>query len=119
MRILVCDDTRSLWEMLSMMLPGHQCQWAPDEADALAKTAAGLDLAIVACCLGHQPTTGLTLALRGTVPVLVLSSDDLCRRKALDRGLPVLDRPFSWDALKSAIESTAQERRTAGAWGWG
>jgi len=91
MKILIVDDMRSRWVLISGICAGHECAWSKTNADAMARLESGSsDLIFLDYDLWDSETTEVlarVLAVHeSTMPPVIIHSDNplgAARLKAL------------------------------------
>jgi CheY-like chemotaxis protein len=110
-RILVVEDEMMIAMLVEDMLADLGCvvvgpAHAFDTAMALARTEIGLDCAVLDVNLGGQPVFGVADALREKgVPAIFSTGYGDAGLREIDRGSPVLQKPFRAGDLAKALSA--------------
>jgi CheY-like chemotaxis protein len=115
-RVLVIDDDASVREVVCLLLAsfGYDCQSASDGARGLARfDEGGWD--IVLTDLGMPGMSGWAVAdairrQSHTMPIVLITGriDSEVQRRAEERGLPVVPKPFRVEMLRAVVASLLQ-----------
>ena len=110
-RVLVIDDDPTVREVISYLLAsfGCDCQTAPDGSNGLAHfNEGGWDLVLTDLSMPEMNGWEVAEAIRhrsSTIPIVLLTGllDPETGRRAAERGLPIVPKPFRLESLKAVL----------------
>lgn len=117
-RILLIDDDPSVREVLLHLLDsfGYDCQAAADGASGLARFAeGGWDLVLIDIVMPAMSGWAVVETIRQrtpTMPIVLTTgmSAPAVMRRARDWRLPVIVKPFRWEAIREIVATALQTR---------
>jgi hypothetical protein len=114
--VLVIDDDASVREVVSYLLAsfGYDCQTATDGARGLARfDEGGWDIVVTDLAMPEMSGWEVAEAIRrrsSTMPIVLITGliDPEVMRRAAERGLPVVPKPFRSEMLRGAVAKALQ-----------
>ena len=115
-RVLVIDDDPSVREVVSCLLAsfGYDCQTAADGAQGLARfDEGGWDLVLTDLAMPELTGWEVAEAIRrrsSTMPIVLITGliDSEVVRRAGERDLPVVTKPFGSEKLRATLAKALQ-----------
>ena len=115
-RILLIEDDLTVREVVSGLLAtfGYACETAADGAQGLARFDEGdWDLVLTDLSMPKMNGWEVAAAIRqrsSTIPIVLITGliDSEVVRRAGERGLPVVPKPFQVETLRSAVAKALQ-----------
>ena len=115
-RVLVIDDNSSIREVVRSLLAsfGYDCQTAADGAQGLARfDEGGWDLVLTDLAMPEMNGWEVADAIRqrsSTIPIVLITglTDPEVVRRAGERRLPVVQKPFRVETLRVAVANALQ-----------
>jgi CheY-like chemotaxis protein len=110
-RVLVIDDDPSVREIVRYLIAsfGYDCETAADGARGLARfDEGGWDLVVTDLAMPRMSGWEVVEAIRGrspTMPIVLITGliDSEVMRRADERGLPVIPKPFREEMLRAVV----------------
>lgn len=117
-RVLVIDDDPSVREVVSYLLVsfGYDCQTAVNGASGLARfDEGGWDLVLTDIDMPDMNGWEVAEAIRRrspSIPIVLITGlmGPEVMRRARERGLPVVPKPFRMETLRAAVVAVLQPR---------
>ena len=118
-RVLVIDDDASTREVMSYLLAefGYDCETAADGRRGLARfDEGGWDLVLTDLAMPEMNGWEVAAAIRqrsSTMPIVLITGliDPDVMRRARERGLPVVPKPFRSAMLRATVATALQANR--------
>jgi CheY-like chemotaxis protein len=115
-RVLVIDDDPSVREVVRYLLAsfGYDCQTAADGARGLARfDQGGWDIVVTDLAMPEMSGWEVAEAIRrrsSTTPIVLITGmiDSEVMRRADERGLPVVPKPFRVEMLRMVVAKALQ-----------
>lgn len=118
LRVLVIDDDPNVREIVCYLVAsfGYDCETAADGARGLARfDEGGWDLVVTDLAMPRMSGWELAEAIRQrspTMPIVLITGliDSEVMRRADERGLPVVPKPFREEMLKTVVTKALRAR---------